>query len=311
MATLRLVFMGTPDFAVPALTELVEAGHEIVCVYTQPARPAGRSQKSRPSPVQAFADQNGIKVRTPHSLHEDEVRHEFAAMGVDASVVAAYGLILPEPILAAPRLGCLNMHASLLPRWRGAAPIQRAIMAGDAETGITIMQMEKGLDTGSILLSEAISIGTGTTSESLHDQLSELGARLIVEALVGLVEGQIFPKPQPDEGATYAQKISPNDGRLDWTLPAPILERLVRALSPRPGAWFVHGDERIRVLASEIGDTPRITPPGQVVDDCLTIACGEGALRCLRVQRQGKTTMDTDTFLRGFDIAPGTQLDSQ
>jgi len=311
MAALRLVFMGTPDFAVPALTGLVKAGHDIACVYTQPDRPAGRGHKARPSPVQAFADQHGITVRTPHSLHEDEVRHEFAAIGVDASVVAAYGLILPEPILAAPRLGCLNIHASLLPRWRGAAPIQRAIMAGDAETGITIMQMEKGLDTGAMLLSEAISIDTGTTAATLHDRLAELGARLIVEALVGLAGGQIRPKPQPDEGATYAHKITPEDGRLDWTRPAPILERLVRALSPRPGAWFIHGDERIRVLASEIGDTPRIAPPGLVVDDCLTIACGEGALRCLRVQRQGKTTMDTDTFLRGFDIGPGTQLDLQ
>ena len=311
MAALRLVFMGTPEFAVPALTGLVEAGHDIACVYTQPARPVGRGHKARPSPVQAFAEQHSITVRTPHSLHEDEVRHEFAATGVDASVVAAYGLILPEPILAAPRLGCLNIHASLLPRWRGAAPIQRAIMAGDAETGITIMQMEKGLDTGAMLLSEAISIDTGTTAATLHDRLAELGARLIVEALDGLADGQIWPKPQSDKGATYAHKITPDDCRLDWTLPAPFVERLVRALSPRPGAWFVHGDERIRVLASEVGDTPRIALPGLVIDDCLTIACGEGALRCLRVQRQGKTIMDTDTFLRGFDIGPGTQLDLQ
>ncbi len=309
MTALRLVFMGTPDFAVPALAALIQAGHDIACVYTQPARPAGRGHKTRPSPVQAFADERGIEVRAPRSLRDDEVRHGFAALGADAAVVAAYGLILPEPILDAPRLGCLNIHASLLPRWRGAAPIQRAIMAGDAETGITIMQMDQGLDTGAMVLSRAIPIDAGTTAEALHDQLSELGARSIVEALAGLAEGKIRPTPQPDEGATYAVKITPDDGRLDWTRPAPVLERLVRALSPRPGAWFVYGDERVRVLAGEIGDAPPMALPGLVLDDCLTIACGDGALRCLRVQRQGKAAMDADAFLRGFEIVPGTQLD--
>ncbi len=309
MTALRLVFMGTPDFAVPALGALIQAGHDIACVYTQPARPAGRGHKTRPSPVQAFADERGIEVRAPRSLRDDKVRHGFAALGADAAVVAAYGLILPEPILDAPRLGCLNIHASLLPRWRGAAPIQRAIMAGDAETGITIMQMDQGLDTGAMVLSRAIPIDAGTTAEALHDQLSELGARLIVEALAGLAEGKIQPTPQPDEGATYAVKITPDDGRLDWTRPAPVLERLVRALSPRPGAWFVYGDERVRVLAGEIGDAPPMALPGLVLDDCLTIACGDGALRCLRVQRQGKAAMDSDAFLRGFEIVPGTQLD--
>ena len=311
MAVLRLVFMGTPDFAVPALSALVEAGHDIACVYTQPGRPAGRGHKTRPSPVKAFANQHGIKVHAPRSLREDEVRHGFAALGVDAAVVVAYGLILPEPILAVPRLGCLNIHASLLPRWRGAAPIQRAIMVGDAETGITIVKMDKSLDTGAMLLSEAIAIDTGTTAAALHDQLSELGARLIVEALAGLAEGRIQLTPQPGEGATYADKITPDDGRLDWTRPAPVLERLVRALSPRPGAWFVHGNKRIRVLASEIGDTPPMAIPGLVLDDCLTIACGDGALRCLRVQRQGKAAMNADAFLRGFEIGPGTQLELQ
>ena len=308
MTALRLVFMGTPDFAVPALAALIQAGHDIACVYTQPARPAGRGHKTRPSPVQAFADERGIEVRAPRSLRDDAVRHQFSALGADAAVVAAYGVILPEPILDAPRLGCLNIHASLLPRSRGAAPIQRAIMAGDAETGITIMQMDQGLDTGATLRSRAIPIDAGTTVEALHDQLSDLGSQLIVEALAGLAEGKIRPTPQPDEGATYADKITPNDGWLDWTRPAPVLERLVRALSPRPGAWFVFGDERIRVLAAEIGDTPPMALPGLVLDDCLTIACGDGALRCLRVQRQGKAAMDSDAFLRGFEIVPGTQL---
>ncbi len=309
MAALRLVFMGTPDFAVPALAALIDAGHDIACVYTQPARPAGRGHKTRPSPIQAFADARGIEARAPRSLRDEEIQREFAALGADAAVVAAYGLILPEPILAAPRLGCLNIHASLLPRWRGAAPIQRAIMAGDAETGVTIMQMDKGLDTGAMLLSGTIDIDAGTTAAALHDRLSELGARLIVEALSGLAEGQIRPTPQPDKGATYADKITPDDGRLDWTQPAPVLERLVRALSPRPGAWFVHRNERIRVLASEIGDTPPMALPGLVLDDGLTIACGDGALRCLHVQRQGKAAMDADAFLRGFEIGAGTQLE--
>jgi len=310
MTALRLVFMGTPDFAVPALAALIEADHNIACVYTQPARPAGRGHKTRPSPVQAFADERGIEVRTPRSLRDDDVRHEFAALGADAAVVVAYGLILPAPIIEAPWLGCLNIHASLLPRWRGAAPIQRAIMAGDVETGITILQMDEGLDTGAMLLSRAIAIDAGTTADTLHDRLSELGAQLIVAALAGLAEGKIRPTPQPEEGMTYAAKITPDDGRLDWTRPAPDLERLVRALGPRPGAWFVHGGERISVLAGEIGDAAPMAPPGLVLDDCLTIACGDGALRCLRVQRQGKAAMDTDAFLRGFEIGPGTQLGS-
>ncbi len=310
MTTLRLVFMGTPDFAVPALAALIRSGHDIACVYTQPARPAGRGHKTRPSPVQAFADERGIEVRAPRSLRDDEVRHEFAALGADAAVVAAYGLILPEPILAAPRLGCLNIHASLLPRWRGAAPIQRAIMAGDAETGVTIMQMDQGLDTGAMLLSETIAIDGGTTAAALHDRLSELGAMLIVEALAGLDGGRIRPTPQPAEGATYADKITPDDGGLDWRRPADTLERLVRALSPSPGAWFVHAGERIRILEGEIVPAPAAASPGQVFGDRLTIACGNDALRCIRVQRPGKAAMDADAFLRGFAIAPGTRLET-
>ena len=310
MAALRLVFMGTPDFAVPALGALIEAGHEVVRVYTQPARPAGRGRKTRPSPVQAFAEGSGIEVLAPRSLSDDEVQRDFAALDADAGVVSAYGLILPKPILDAPRLGCLNIHASLLPRWRGAAPIQRAIMAGDAETGVTIMQMDEGLDTGPMLLTEAIGIDAGTTADALHDRLSEIGARLIVDALDGLAEGRIRPMKQPAEGATYADKITPEDGRLDWRRPAAELECLVRALSPRPGAWLVHAGERIRVLVAEVGDAPADAFPGRVLDDRLTIACGSGALRCTRVQRQGKSAMDAGAFLRGFAIAPGTRLES-
>jgi methionyl-tRNA formyltransferase len=309
MTALRLVFMGTPDFAVPALAALIEAGHDVVCVYTQPPRPAGRGRKTRPSPVQAFAEQRGIEVRTPRTLREPDVQSAFARLEADCAVVAAYGLILPAPILEAPRLGCLNIHASLLPRWRGAAPIQRAIMAGDTETGVTIMLMDEGLDTGAMLLSKRIAIDGETTAETLHDSLSDMGAALIVEALAEVAEGRIQPTPQPEDGVTYAAKITPDDGRLDWSLPAPVLERVIRALTPRPGAWFVHGGERIRVLAAEFADAPPVSLPGLVLDEHLTIACGNGALRCLRVQRQGKAAMETEAFLRGFDIGPGTQLD--
>ena len=310
MAALRLVFMATPEFAVPALAALIAAGHQIGCVYTQPPRPAGRGHRTRPSPVQAFADQRGIEVRAPRSLRDEATGRGFAAVEADAAVVTAYGLILPKPILDAPRMGCLNIHASLLPRWRGAAPIQRAIMAGDAETGVTIMQMDEGLDTGPMVLGEAIPIDAGTTAGTLHDRLAQLGAKLIVDALDGLAAGRVHPTPQPAEGATYADKITPEDGRLDWRRTAAVLERLVRALSPAPGAWFVHGGERIRVLAASTGDAPAGAPPGQVLDDRLTVATADGALRCVRVQRPGKAAMDVDAFLRGFAIAPGTGLET-
>ncbi len=310
MTTLRLVFMGTPDFAVPALAALIAAGHDIARVYSQPPRPSGRGHKTRPSPVHAFAEARGIEVQTPRSLRDAEIQRDFAALGADAGVVAAYGLILPAPILEAPRLGCLNIHASLLPRWRGAAPIQHALMAGDAETGITIMQMDEGFDTGAMLLSEAVAIDRAATAETLHDRLAEIGGGLIVEALAALADGRIQPTPQPDEGVTHAGKITPDDGRLNWSEGAQALARRVRALSPRPGAWFVHAGERIRVLAAEIGDAPPFPVPGLVLDDRLTIACGDGALRCLRVQRPGKGAMDTEAFLRGFEIAPGTELEA-
>ncbi len=300
---MRLAFMGTPDFAVPSLLALAEAGHEIVAVYSQPPRPAGRGHKERPSPVQAAAEQRGWPVRTPRTLKSEEEQAAFRALGLDVAVVAAYGLILPKAILEAPLCGCLNVHASLLPRWRGAAPIQRAILAGDTRSGITIMLMDEGLDTGAMLLQESLPITAETTGESLHDELAALGARLIVKALQG---GHGTARPQPEEGVTYADKLRREEARLDWQRDAQALERQVRAFFPWPGAYFEVGGERIKVLAAEV--TEDSGPPGQVLDDSLTIACAEGALRPLRVQRAGKAPMETAALLRGFAIPPGTQL---
>ncbi|WP_207455307.1 methionyl-tRNA formyltransferase [Azospirillum sp. SYSU D00513] len=313
MSPLRLIFMGTPDFAVPSLNALVEAGHEVVCVYSQPPRPAGRGQQVQKSPVHRFAEERGIPVRTPKSLRNAEAQAEFAELKADAAVVAAYGLILPQPVLDAPRLGCLNVHGSLLPRWRGAAPIQRAILAGDDETGITIMQMDVGLDTGAMLLKEAVPITPATTASSLHDELAALGARMIVEALDGIAAGRLTAEPQPEEGVTYAAKLTREDGRLDWTQPASYVERQVRALTPWPGCWFdapkAEGTERIKVLKAELAPDARTAAPGTVLDDRLTIACAGGAVRLTSVQRPGKGPVDGAAFLRGFDLPPGSRLD--
>ncbi|HEY0838256.1 MAG TPA: methionyl-tRNA formyltransferase [Azospirillum sp.] len=315
MTPLRLVFMGTPDFAVPSLQALLDAGQEVVCVYSQPPRPAGRGQQVQTSPVHRFADERGIPVRTPKSLRNAEAQAEFAALNADAAVVAAYGLILPQAVLDAPRLGCLNVHGSLLPRWRGAAPIQRALLAGDAETGITIMQMDAGLDTGGMLLKGAVPIGPDTTASTLHDDLAALGARLIVEALAGLAEGRLTATPQPDDGVTYAAKLTREDGRLDWTREAAFVERQVRALTPWPGCWFdaptATGTERIKVLKAEppLPSGPNAAP-GTVLDERLTIACADGAVRLALVQRPGKAPVDGAAFLRGFHLPTGTLLDS-
>ena len=295
---LRLAFMGTPDFAVPALTALLAAGHEVVCVYSQPPRPAGRGHKLQPSPVQALAESRGIPVRTPKSLRTPEAQAEFAALGLDVAVVAAYGLILPVPVLTAPRLGCVNIHGSLLPRWRGAAPIHRALLAGDSETGITIMEMEAGLDTGPMLLKGAVPITSSSTAAELHDALAALGARLIVEALEGLAAGRLKPEPQPAEGVTYAAKLEREEGRLDWSRPAAELERRVRALNPWPGVWFESAGERIKVLAAEIAAGSGA--PGTLLGDDFTVACGTGALRLTKVQRQGRAVVDGAAFLRGL-----------
>ncbi|MGI4939325.1 MAG: methionyl-tRNA formyltransferase [Janthinobacterium lividum] len=300
---LRLAFMGSPDFAVPALHALQGAGHEIAAVYCQPPRPAGRGNRLTPCPVHAAAVLLGLPVRTPERLrrsHDEQAA--FAALNLDAAVVAAYGLILPQPMLDAPRRGCLNIHASLLPRWRGAGPIQAAVLAGDDETGVTIMQMDAGLDTGPMLLREAVPIGPRTTAAELHDTLGAMGARLILQALANLPA----PLPQPAEGATYAPKLTRADGRLNWTAPADVLGRQVRGLTPWPGTWAMLGDEVLKVLdaASEAGSGP----PGTVLDEALLVACGTASLRLLRLQRPGRAPMDAAALLRGFPVPAGTRL---
>ena len=301
---MRVIFMGTPDFSVPVLDALVLAGHEISAVYCQPPRPAGRGKKDRPSPVQQRAEALGLLVRHPVSLKTAEAQAEFAALDADVAVVVAYGLILPQAVLDAPKSGCLNIHASLLPRWRGAAPIHRAIMAGDVETGVCIMQMEAGLDTGPVLLRAATPIRTTETTIELHDRLSAMGAELIVEALRHLPDLQ--PEPQPEEGVTYASKIDKAEARIDWSRPATEVDRQIRGLSPFPGAWFDLGGTRVKVLASKLADGEGAA--GEVLDDTLRVGCGEGAVQLIRLQRAGKAAQDAQTFQRGAQIAAGTVL---
>ncbi|MEP5632995.1 MAG: methionyl-tRNA formyltransferase [Tateyamaria sp.] len=301
---MRIVFMGTPDFSVSALHALHAAGHEIVCAYSQPPRPAGRGKKDRPSPVQAYAERLGIPVRHPVSLRNTEAQAEFAALGADIAVVVAYGLILPQAILDAPKLGCLNIHASLLPRWRGAAPIHRAIMAGDADTGVCIMQMEAGLDTGPVLSRAATPIGQDETTDQLHDRLAAIGAELIVGTLEKFPS--LAPKTQPQEGVTYAHKIDKAEAAIDWTRPATDIDRQIRGLSPFPGAWFEADGVRVKVLGSHVADGQGA--PGEVLDDALTVACQNGAVRLTRLQRAGKGAQDADVFLRGNPMPRGTQL---
>jgi methionyl-tRNA formyltransferase len=300
---MRIAFMGTPDFAVPTLDALVAAGHEIVAVYAQPPRPAGRGKSLSPSPVQACAEAAGIAVRTPVSLKGAEEQAEFAALGLDVAVVAAYGLILPEPILEAPRFGCLNVHASLLPRWRGAAPIQRAILAGDRLTGITIMQMERGLDTGPMLAAVPTPIDRKTAGE-LSAELAGMGAALLIEVLEKLYQaGRIA---QREAGATYAPKIEKKEARLDFAQPAVQVERQIRAFNPVPGGYFEHEGERIKILAAEISELSGA--PGTVLDHGLTIACGTGSIVPTLVQRAGRAAMMPAELLRGFVIPAGAVL---
>ena len=309
MRPLKLVFMGAPAFAVPTLDALCASGHSIAAVYTQPPRAAERGRKVRPTPVAVRAEAAGIVMMTPASLKPADAQTAFAALDADLAVTVAYGLILPSAVLAAPRLGCINAHASLLPRWRGAAPIQRAIMAGDTETGVTIMRMDEGLDTGPMLTAERVPIGPETTGGALHDTLAALSARLVVAAIDVLAAGSLAETPQPSQGATYAAKLEKHEAAIDWRSPAAQMERTVRALAPRPGAWFDHEGERIKVLAAEEAAGSPAAPPGTVVDDALTVACGDdSALRPTRLQRAGKAAMDRDAFLRGRPIAPGTLL---
>lgn len=300
---MRIIFMGTPDFAVPTLAALIAAGHEIPAVYCQPPRPAGRGKALRPSPVQLRAEAAGLEVRTPVSLRAAEEQAAFAAMKPHVAVVAAYGLILPEPVLKAPVFGCLNVHASILPRWRGAAPIQRAILAGDAQTGVTIMQMERGLDTGPMLAVLPAEIGRKTAGE-LSAELAQIGAGLIVDVLGQL--HRVGGIRQRDESATYAPKVEKSEARLDFARTAVELERAVRAFNPAPGAWFDHEGERIRVLAADV--TTDAGEPGAVLDGALTIGCAAGALRPTLVQRSGRAPMSGAELLRGFPIPAGIRL---
>jgi len=301
---MQIIFMGTPDFAVPALDALVAAGHDIVAVYSQPPRPAGRGKAPRPSPVHARAEALGLAARTPVSLRDPAEQAAFATLDADIAVVAAYGLILPKPILAAPRLGCLNIHASLLPSWRGAAPIQRAILAGDRETGVTIMQMEAGLDTGPMLARATTAVDVKTAGE-LTAELAGKGAQLMVEVLADLPAYP--PEPQPVDGVTYAAKIDKAESRIDFSRPAIEVERQIRAFNPAPGAWVAFGEERIKILVADI--ELQSGAAGTVLDDQFLIACGSGSIRPTLVQRAGKGAMATMEMLRGFAIATGTRLE--
>lgn len=306
----RLIFMGSPDFSLPALAALLEAGHDIAAVYCQPPRRSGRGHKEKPGPVHAFAQEQGLPVHTPVSLKDQAEQQTFLGFNADAAVVVAYGLLLPGAVLDAPRLGCFNVHASLLPRWRGAAPIERAILAGDEQTGVSIMQMDEGLDTGPVLLTGTMPITAQTTAQTLHGDLAELGSRLMVEALEGVAAGKLSGEPQAQDGVTYAAKLTKQEGRLDWRQPAAQLERQVRALNPRPGVWFENNGDRVKVLAVEMADNGVAgEEPGTVLDEGLAVACGEGALRLLKLQRAGKGPQAAAEFLRGYAVEKGCRLD--
>jgi methionyl-tRNA formyltransferase len=308
---LRLVFMGTPDFAVPTLTELVGRGYDVAAVYTRAPKPAGRGMDLQPTPVERMARQFGLPVFTPKMLRFAEAQAEFAALGADAAVVVAYGLILPKPVLDAPPLGCFNVHASLLPRWRGAAPINRAVMAGDRESGVTIMKMDEGLDTGDMAMAERLPIGPDMRAGELHDALAPLGADLMLRALGALERGALVLTPQPEAGVTYAAKIDKGETRVDWSKPAAEVHNHIRGLSPFPGAWCEFPGEtgqpiRVKLLRTTRADGAG--SPGTALDDRLTIACGDGAIRILELQRAGRQPMKADAFLRGTPLAAGARL---
>lgn len=301
----RVVFMGTPDFSLTVLAALVDAGHEVVCVYSQPPRKSGRGQKVTPSPVHAFAEQKGIECRTPKSLKSQEEQKAFQDLEADVAVVVAYGLILPKAILEAPTYGCLNAHASLLPRWRGAAPIQRAIEAGDDASGVTIMQMDEGLDTGDMLLKQPVAITAETTGQSLHDSLSMESAQLVLEALRLIDTDKLKKTPQPEDGVTYAHKLDKAESLIDWQAPADVIERRIRAFTPWPGTWFERGKDRIKILQAEVHDAAG--PPGtRLAGEDLIIACGEKSLKINKLQRSGKAPTDSRSFLRGFPVPVGS-----
>lgn len=307
---MRLAFLGTPEFAVAALARLVEAGHEIACVYSQPPAPRGRGQTLKPSPVHAFAEAHGLPVRTPASMRDPAEVAAFQALDLDAACVVAYGQILPAAVLDAPRLGSFNLHGSLLPRWRGAAPIQRAVMAGDPVTGVQVMRMTEGLDEGPVLATATTRIGPLDTAGDVHDRLARLGADLLAESLPKIETGELQAVPQAEAGVTYAKKIRPKEARIDWTKPAAAVDGQIRGLSPFPGAWFTarteKGPVRVKVLACRREDGEGA--PGEVLDEDLLVACGEGAVRLMRLQREGRGPQESDVFLRGFPLPAGTRL---
>tara|TARA_B100000686_G_scaffold354495_1_gene465073 strand:- start:1216 stop:2145 length:930 start_codon:yes stop_codon:yes gene_type:complete len=308
MEKLRIIYMGTPDFAVPAFAALVDGPHEVIAAYTQPPRPAGRGKKMQKSAVHKFAEDQGIPVYHPKSLKKADAIAEFADLGADLAIVAAYGLILPAAVLDAPRFGCLNIHGSLLPRWRGAAPIQRAIMAGDDKTGICIMQMDEGLDTGDVLMQDKISITEATTAQSLHDDLADMGARLTVEVVDMIASGTPpLAKPQPINGMTYAKMLSREDGKVFWAKPAADIERQIRALTPWPGVWCLLPDNsRLKIHTAEVVDMSGT--PGTILDQDMTIACGHHALRLTRIQPENRKPMDGRSFLNGHEVKVGDPL---
>ena len=303
---MRLIFMGTPDFAVPTLIELAARGHEIAAVYTRAAKPAGRGMDLQRTPIEREARQLALPVRTPKTLKDDDEQKIFHAHNADAAVVVAYGLILPKPILEAPRLGCFNVHASLLPRWRGAAPINRAIMAGDAESGVTIMKMDEGLDTGAMAMAERAAIGADMTAGELHNALSRVGADLMQRVLAAAERDSLSLMPQPASGVTYAEKISKNETRIDWSKPWKQVHDHIRGLSPFPGAWFELDGVRVKVLRSIRGESAG--PPGTLLDNRLTVACGDGAVQLVQVQRAGRQPMSADEFLRGTPVKAGARV---
>jgi methionyl-tRNA formyltransferase len=307
---MRIAFLGTPEFARVALEQLVESGQEVACVYSQPPAPRGRGHELKPSPVHAFAAARGLAVRTPASMRDPAEIAAFRALGLDAAVVVAFGQILPAEVLEAPRLGAFNLHGSLLPRWRGAAPIQRAIMAGDAVTGVQVMRMTKGLDEGPVLATETLRIGPLDTAGTLHDRMAQAGAALLARTLPAIEAGTAVETPQAEEGATYAKKIRPKEARIDWTKPGRALDCKIRGLSPFPGAWFElptdKGRVRVKALLSAFEDVDGA--PGEVLDDRLLVGTGEGAVRLLRVQREGRAAQDATDFLRGAPVAAGTRL---
>jgi methionyl-tRNA formyltransferase len=307
--SLRLIFMGTPEFAVPTLCALAERGHEIVAVYTRIAKPSGRGMKLQPTPVEQEARRLGISVLTPTTLKAPEAQQEFEALHADAAVVVAYGMILPQAILDAPKLGCFNLHASLLPRWRGAAPINRAIMAGDAESGVMVMKMDVGLDTGDVAMAERVAITDAMTAADLHDALAPLGAGLMVRAMGALERGDLRLTPQSDQGVTYAAKIEKAEARIDWARSARAVLRHIHGLSPFPGAWCempIEGESRVKILRCELAEGSGA--PGELLDDRLRVACKEGAIRILELQRAGKQPMQADEFLRGTPLKPPARL---